>query len=144
MNNKRFDLRFYLYSVLVIGILSLLGSILSLLGVNVPTYVSLLFGAVFFVFFWYNLTMLFYFIYRSYEKITLVLPIFHIAISIIFPVVSIIIFFKWVSLDNGLLLMIILNILIAAFEIFFSVLLLSRFGFFKNIVKDNVAAKDKK
>jgi len=127
MEKKRGFLRVYLILALVMGILGLLDAILTLAKVNI-TYYGEIIALIAFIFFWFNFTALIFFIYQRLEKITWVLPIYHIAIYILFTIIAVILFVRGLTESINLSLMAGAGILAAAFEIGFSLHLLMKFA----------------
>lgn len=127
MEKKRGFLRVYLIIALIMGILGLFDSIFALTKVSITYYPEIV-ALLVFVFFWFNLTALIFFIYQRLEKITYVLPIYHIAIYILFTALGILLYAKGLVDAVDLSLMSSAGILAALFEIGFSVYLLMRFG----------------
>ncbi|MBU1111971.1 MAG: hypothetical protein ABIG93_02730 [archaeon] len=127
MEKKRGFLRVYLIVALMMGILGLLDSILTLAKLNLAYYGETL-ALIAFLFFWFNLTTLIFFIYQRLEKITYVLPVYHMAIYILFTIIAVILFIRGLTENLNLSIMVGAGILAAIFEIGFSVHLLMKFS----------------
>jgi len=133
MNEKRpgkeVFLKVYLIIALVIGIIGLTDGLLSFLNLNLIIYAFIL-SLISLIFFIFNIFALFHFIHERLEKITFVLPIYHIITYICFFSLGITLsimnlFSNWV-----VILLKIIVILTASFEILFSLYLLKKFKFF--------------
>ena len=122
-------LRIYLILTLVFGVIGLSDSILSLLKISSLTY-SIILGTLSFVFFFFNIFALVHIMQEKLEKITWVLPTYHILTTILFTILGIILSLAGLLNQIAIFLLIIIGLLSSIFEIGFSVYLLKRFKFF--------------
>ena len=121
-------LRIYLILTLVFGVIGLSDSILSLLKISSLTY-SIILGTLAFVFFFFNIFALVHIMQEKLEKITWVLPTYHILTTILFTILGIILSLAGLLNQIAIFLLIIIGLLSSIFEIGFSVYLLKRFKF---------------
>ena len=119
----------YLLAVIIFGILGLIDSLLSIFRFTSSFFYTFIFLIVNTFFFFFNLFMLLHFIRNKIEKITCVLPIYHLSIYLLFFIVGVSLgmaglFAAWITP------LAIIGILTSLFELTFGFYLLRRFEFF--------------
>ena len=125
MPSKTKFLRFYLVAALLFGSLGLFDSLFTLTATPPLPYVNIL-SILLAVFFLLNIAAFFTFWHQRLEKITLVLPAYHILSFLLFALLSIFLIRDslpeavWINFP-------IAGILLSLFEMIFSVSLLRRF-----------------
>ena len=126
MENKKRFLQVYLIIALLFGVLGVIDALLNFFGSYPPTY-GLIIAGFAFVFFIYNLFALVHFMQDKLEKITLVLPIYHLVSYFVFFMLGLVLVIMGVL--GGLVLwgLNIIGLLASLFEIVFAGYLLRRF-----------------
>jgi len=127
--SKEKFLRIYLIIAFGFGFIGLADSLLSLFGFSSIIY-GLMVGILAFLFFFFNIFAWVHFMHEKLEKITWVLPIYHIGSYVLFFILGIVL--AVIGLLNGgvLTFLSVLGMLTSGFEILFSLYLLKRFEFF--------------
>ena len=121
--------KIYLIIALAFGVIGLSDSLLSLFQISSTIY-EIVVGILAFLFFFFNIFALVHIMQDKLEKITWILPLYHLLSAILFTFVGIILSLKGL-LTNGVLLSFgIIGILTSVFEVLFSLYLLKRFELF--------------
>ena len=133
MNEKRKGtekfLGIYLMIVFGFGLLGLADSLLSLFGFSSAVYgvIVLILGVLFFFF---NIFSLVQFMQERMEKITWVLPVYHMISYVLFFGLGVVLAVMGALVNWVFILLAVVGMLTSGFEILFSLYLLRRFEFF--------------
>lgn len=123
---KEHFLRTYLIIVLAFGVIGISDSLLSLFNTSSIIY-GVIVGILAFLFFFFNLFALVHLIQEKLEKITWILPVYHLLSAIIFTILGVLLSLKGLLTNNLIFSLGIMGILTSSFEILFSLFLLKRF-----------------
>ena len=129
MVEKKFKfLRIYLIVTLAFGVIGLSDSILSLFDISSVVY-GILIGLLAFLFFFFNIFALVHLMQDKLEKITWILPIYHLLTAVVLTIIGSMLVLVGL-LNSGVILFFgILSSITSIFEISFSFYLLKRFKF---------------
>lgn len=126
MDKIYWRLKIYLIVVFIFGILGLIDSFISVTTPTSSIYFIIL-TLVSFLFFFFNIFSLIHFIHDHLEKITWVLPIYHLIRWIIFLFLGLILNTFNLMAGNVLLIFSIIGILTSLFEILSSIYIFKKF-----------------
>ena len=122
-------LRIYLIITLAFGVIGISDSLLSLFNASSIVY-GIIIGLLAFLFFFFNIFALVHFMQDKLEKITWVLPIYHLLTAIFLTIIGVSLALAGL-LNSGVVFFFgILSSLTSIFEILFSLHLLKRFKLF--------------
>jgi len=127
-SGKEKFLGIYLWIALLFGIIGIVDGILNFTELSLRIY-SLVMGLLVFVFFFFNLFSWVHFMHDKLEKITWVLPTYHLVSYILFFVLGIFMGLKGLLTENSLNYFVVISIVTSVLEISWCVYLLKRFKF---------------
>ena len=119
-------LRIYLIIALAFGVIGISDSLLSLLKFSSTIY-TIIVGLLAFLFFFFNIFAWVHITQAKLEKITWVLPIYHLLTAVLFTIFGIIFSLAGLLTTGIIVLLGIIGILTSIFEVLFSFYLLKRF-----------------
>ncbi|MFH1682732.1 MAG: hypothetical protein ABIA37_02960 [Candidatus Woesearchaeota archaeon] len=129
MARKKRFLGIYLWIALVFGIIGLLDGLTSLFGFNLVLYEAII-SILALLFFFFNIFAWAHFIQDRLEKITWVLPIYHLVGYVTFFIIGLVLSWKGMLSGGVTSSLSIISMLTSSFEILFSLYLLKKFELF--------------
>lgn len=118
-----------MWLALVFGVIGLADGLVSLLNLSLMEYYGWVISVIAFLFFFFNIFALVYFKQERLEKITWVLPIYHIASYILFFGLGIFLGLAGLFLGGVVGILGVIGVVTSVLEIIFCVYLLRRFRF---------------
>ena len=129
IEKKHKFLRIYLIITLAFGVIGISDSLLSLMKTSSTSY-TLIVGFLAILFFFFNIFALVHIMQEKLEKITWVLPLYHLLTAVLITTLGVFLSLKGLLTANVIFSLGIIGILTSGFEVLFSLYLLKRFELF--------------